>query len=95
MALQQYRVFRLAMVLVIVGLTIFLYASYYANPSMTIPGRMHTASALLSQLENFDENGKLIAIKNNELDASAAGSGVSTSAKGKVENGKQFIQAGK
>lgn len=68
-AIQQYRVFRLLMVLVIVALTIFLYASYYASPNLQMPGRMqpqqHTAAALFGE-QPYDEQ-RLAIIQTNEL----------------------------
>lgn len=85
MAIQQYRVFRLAMVLVIVALTIFLYASYYANPSLTMPGRMqHTAAALLS-------DDRITIISNNDLDGGSSPAGQSPSATGQFSR-KLYIQ---
>lgn len=41
----QLRVVRLAMVLVIFVLTVFLYASYYASPGLSLPNRIHMVSS--------------------------------------------------
>lgn len=47
-AIHQYRVLRMAMILMIVALTIFLYAFYYTNPAMTTPVHSSSAAALQS-----------------------------------------------
>lgn len=47
-AIHQYRVLRMAFLLMIVALTIFLYAFYYTNPAMTTPVHSSSAAALQS-----------------------------------------------
>lgn len=47
-AIHQYRMLRMAMILMIVALTIFLYAFYYTNPAMTTPVHSSSAAALQS-----------------------------------------------
>ncbi|KAJ6640997.1 Beta-1,3-galactosyltransferase 5 [Pseudolycoriella hygida] len=47
-AIHQYRMLRMAMILMIVALTIFLYAFYYTNPAMTTPIHASSAAALQS-----------------------------------------------
>lgn len=46
-AMYQYRMLRMAMILMIVALTIFLYAFYYTNPSITTP--VHSSSGAAQQ----------------------------------------------
>lgn len=47
-AIHQYRVLRMAMILMIIALTIFLYAFYYTNPAMTSPSHSSSSVALQS-----------------------------------------------
>lgn len=47
-AIHQYRVLRMAMILMIVVLTIFLYAFYYTNPAMTTPVHSSSSASLQS-----------------------------------------------
>ncbi len=47
-AIHQYRMLRMAMILMIVALTIFLYAFYYTNPAITTPVHSSSAAALQS-----------------------------------------------
>lgn len=64
MALQQNRILRFLMVLAVVLLTIFIYASYYSNTNMTIPTRMHSA-ALISTL---NEDNSILSKSGNDID---------------------------
>lgn len=61
----QLRLVRLAMVLIICVLTVFLYASYYASPDLSIPNRIHivnggagefdaTAGQLINEVSGTD-----------------------------------------
>ncbi|KAG4070258.1 hypothetical protein HA402_009821 [Bradysia odoriphaga] len=47
-AIHQYRVLRMAMILMIVALTIFLYAFYYTNPAIATTVHSSSAAALQS-----------------------------------------------
>lgn len=47
-AIHQYRMLRMAMILMIVVLTIFLYAFYYTNPAMTTPVHSSSSASLQS-----------------------------------------------
>lgn len=47
-AIHQYRMLRMAMLLMIIALTIFLYAFYYTNPAIATPVHSSSAAALQS-----------------------------------------------
>lgn len=70
MVIQQYRILRLVMVLAIVALTIFLYASYYANSDIQLPNRIH-ASAMIGEVTGV---GNGIVPFNNKADENSRNS---------------------
>lgn len=87
---QQLRVIRLAMLLVIGALTIFIYASYYTSPMVTTrivtsSSSSSSSSSLASQSDyetsNINDERHLIEVANNELlrfdEAAAASDGQS------------------
>lgn len=74
----QRRIVRLAMLLAICLLTVFLYASYYASPGLSIPNRIHIVSSSSSSsgvgTADFDATSAQLTANNinsNELDIGA------------------------
>ncbi|XP_055384011.1 putative uncharacterized protein DDB_G0282133 [Condylostylus longicornis] len=65
MALQPNRILRFIMVISVVVLTIFIYASYYSNPTMTIPTRIHSTAALISTVNSNIHNSNNNLYNNN------------------------------
>lgn len=73
-AIHQYRVLRMAMILMIVALTIFLYAFYYTNPAMTSPAHSSSAASLQSTAYIGINDGSEIQASSGASNKSLAGS---------------------
>lgn len=76
--IQQYRLVRLLMLVIIVGLTIFLYTSYYANQTMQqLPSAQRLHMASLISVASDDTADNAIGISSNKLTANDVDTGTS------------------